>query len=145
MKFLKIPIILFALLLCLNLSAQNQKPNILIITVDDVGYFDLSCYHRGLAAYQTPNIDRLAEEGMMITDYYAQPSCTPGRAALITGQYPIRTGLTSVGQPGQKIGLQKEDPTLAELLKPHGYHTALFGKWHMGDRNEYLPTAHGFR
>lgn len=90
------------------------------------------------------NIDRLAKEGMIISDYYAQPSCTPGRAALITGQYPIRTGLTSVGQPGQKIGLQKEDPTLADLLKPLGYKTALFGKWHMGDRNEYLPTVHGF-
>ena len=127
-----------------QLSAQNDMPNIVMITVDDVGYFDLSCYHRGLAAYQTPNIDRLAAEGMMITDYYAQPSCTPGRAALITGQYPVRTGLTSVGQPGQKIGLQKEDPTLADLLKPLGYNTALFGKWHMGDRNEFLPTAHGF-
>ena len=134
---------LFLTALCVSAFAQ-KKPNIVIITTDDVGYFDLSCYHRGLAAYQTPNIDRLANEGMMITDYYAHPSCTPGRAALITGQYPIRTGLTSVGQPGQKLGLQKEDPTLAELLKPMGYKTALFGKWHLGDRNEYLPTVHGF-
>lgn len=134
---------LFLTLITLSAFAQ-KKPNIVIITTDDVGYFDLSCYHRGLAAYQTPNIDRLANEGMMITDYYAHPSCTPGRAALITGQYPIRTGLTSVGQPGQKLGLQKEDPTLAELLKPMGYKTALFGKWHLGDRNEYLPTVHGF-
>ncbi|MFT5883574.1 MAG: arylsulfatase A-like enzyme [Arcticibacterium sp.] len=137
--------LLLIFLTVLNLSGMAQKkPNIVIITVDDVGYFDLSCYHKGLASYKTPNIDRIAKEGRMITDYYAQPSCTPGRAALITGQYPIRTGLTSVGQPGQKIGLHKEDPTLAELLKPHGYKTALFGKWHMGDRNEYLPTNHGF-
>ena len=140
-------ILLFSFLSLVAIAAFAQttkKPNIVIITVDDVGYFDLSCYHRGLASYQTPNIDRLATEGMMITDYYAHPSCTPGRAALITGQYPVRTGLTTVGQPGQKIGLQKEDPTLAELLKPQGYKTALFGKWHLGDRNEYLPTVHGF-
>jgi arylsulfatase A-like enzyme len=122
----------------------QQKPNIVIITVDDMGYFDPSYMHRGLASYQTPNIDRIAQGGRIITDYYAHPSCTPGRAALITGQYPIRTGLTSVGQPGSNVGLQEEDPTLAELLKPLGYNTALFGKWHMGDRNEFLPTNHGF-
>ena len=136
-------LLLFLFIFSINISAQ-EKPNIIFITVDDVGYFDLSCYHRGLATYQTPNIDRIAKDGLMITDYYAHPSCTAGRAAIITGQYPIRTGLTSVGQPGQKIGLQKEDPTLAEMLRPHGYQTALFGKWHLGDRNEYLPTVHGF-
>ena len=131
---------------CITGFAQKSpnRPNIVMITVDDMGYFDPSIMHRGLATYQTPNIDRIAKEGMIISDYCAQPSCTPGRAALLTGQYPIRTGLTSVGQPGQKIGLQKEDPTLAELLKPLGYKTGLFGKWHLGDRNEYLPTVHGF-
>lgn len=144
MDFKAYILILTSFLFSTQTFSQNDKPNILIITVDDVGYYDLSCYHRGLAAYETPNIDRIAKNGMIVTDYYAQPSCTPGRAALITGQYPIRTGLTSVGQPGQKVGLQKEDPTLAEMLKPHGYSTALFGKWHMGDRNEYLPTIHGF-
>lgn len=122
----------------------NQKPNIVAIMTDDVAPYDLSCYHRGLVGYETPNIDRLAKEGSMVSDYYAQPSCTAGRAAFITGQYPIRTGLTSVGQPGAPQGLQAEDPTLAELLKPLGYATAQFGKSHVGDRNEYLPTAHGF-
>jgi arylsulfatase len=122
----------------------NQKPNIVAIMADDVAPYDLSCYHRGLVGYETPNIDRLAKEGLMVSDYYAQPSCTAGRAAFITGQYPIRTGLTSVSQPGAPQGLQAEDPTLAELLKPLGYATAQFGKSHVGDRNEYLPTAHGF-
>lgn len=134
----------FTFLSLFGFAQKNQRPNIVMITVDDMGYFDPSIMHRGLATYQTPNIDRIAKEGMIISDYCAQPSCTPGRAALLTGQYPIRTGLTSVGQPGQKIGLQKEDPTIAELLKPLGYKTALFGKWHLGDRNEYLPTVHGF-
>ncbi|MEO6809905.1 MAG: sulfatase-like hydrolase/transferase, partial [Isosphaeraceae bacterium] len=115
-----------------------------VIMLDDVAPFDLSSYHRGLGCYQTPNIDRLAEEGLMISDYYGQPSCTAGRAAFLTGQYPIRTGLTSVGQSGAEIGLKQEDPTIAELLKPMGYATALFGKSHTGDRNEYLPTVHGF-
>jgi arylsulfatase len=126
------------------LTYAQKRPNIVVIMVDDLPYFDLSCMHRGLACYQTPNIDKIANEGMLISDYYAQPSCTAGRAAFITGQYPIRTGLTSVGQPGAKAGLQKEDPTMADLLKPLGYKTALFGKWHLGDRNEYLPTVHGF-
>jgi len=126
-----------------QLSAQ-KRPNIVVIMVDDLPYFDPSCMHRGLASYQTPNIDKIAQEGTMISDYYAQPSCTAGRAAFITGQYPIRTGLTSVGQPGAKAGLHQDDPTLADLLKPLGYKTALFGKWHLGDRNENLPTVHGF-
>ena len=126
------------------MAKKNQQPNILMITVDDMGYFAPSCYHSGLAAYQTPNIDRIANNGMMISDYYAQASSTAGRSSLMTGQNPIRTGLTSVRQPGSKVGLQKEDPTLAVLLKDMGYQTALFGKWHLGDRNEYLPTNHGF-
>lgn len=124
--------------------AQQAKPNIVVIMTDDVPPFDLSAYHRGLGAVNTPNIDRIATEGMMVSDYYAQPSCTAGRAAFITGQYPIRTGLTSVGQPGSTVGLQKEDPTLAQLLKAQGYATAQFGKSHIGDRNEFLPTVHGF-
>lgn len=139
----KILILSLFSLFSVKIIAQN-RPNIVIITTDDVGYFDLSCMHRGLATFKTPNIDRIAKEGRIVSDYYGQPSCTPGRASIITGQYPIRTGLTSVGQPGQKVGLQKEDPTLADLLKPMGYKTALFGKWHLGDRNEYLPTVHGF-
>lgn len=135
------------LLASLTFSAQaapKQKPNIIMITIDDMGYFDPSCMHRGLASYKTPNIDRIAQNGMIVSDYYAQASSTAGRSSLITGQYPIRTGLTSVGQPGSKTGLQPEDPSLAVLLKEHGYRTALFGKWHLGDRNEYLPTNHGF-
>lgn len=121
-----------------------QKPNIVVITTDDVAPMDISAYHRGLGAVQTPNVDRLADEGMMLSDFYAHPSCTAGRAAFITGQYPIRTGLTSVGQPGSHLGMQAEDVTLAELLKDLGYATAQFGKSHVGDRNEHLPTVHGF-
>jgi arylsulfatase len=120
------------------------RPNIVAIMIDDMAPMDLSAYHRGVGAVSTPNMDRLASEGMMISDYYAQPSCTAGRAAFITGQYPIRTGLTSVGQPGSKVGLQPKDVTLAALLKDRGYATALFGKSHLGDRNEFLPTVHGF-
>ncbi len=122
----------------------EQKPNIVVIMADDVPPYDLSCYHRGLVGYETPNIDRIAQQGLMVSDYYAQPSCTAGRAAFLTGQYPIRTGLTSVTEPGAPEGLHAEDPTLAELLKPLGYATAIFGRSHTGDRNEYLPTVHGF-
>lgn len=125
-------------------ATQEAKPNIVVIMTDDMPPFDLSAYHRGLGAVTTKNIDRIASEGMMISDYYAQPSCTAGRAAFITGQYPVRTGLTSVGQPGSPVGLQKEDVTLAQLLKAQGYATAQFGKSHLGDRNEFLPTVHGF-
>ena len=125
-------------------AAAADKPNILVIMTDDVAPQDISAYHRGLGAITTPNIDKIAAQGMMVSDYYAQPSCTAGRAAFITGQYPIRTGLTSVGQPGSPIGLQKEDPTLAQLLKAEGYVTGQFGKSHVGDRNEFLPTVHGF-
>lgn len=135
---------LLCLLTTASIYAQNQKlPNILIIMVDDVAQNSLSCYSLGMQ-YPTPNIDRIAKNGILFTDNYAQPSCTAGRAALITGQMPIRTGLTTVGQPGNPIGLRKEDPTIAELLKPLGYMTAQIGKNHLGDRNEHLPTVHGF-
>ena len=125
-------------------QASAKKPNILVIMSDDVGITNLSAYSRGLAGYQTPNIDRIANDGVLFTDYYAEQSCTAGRSAFITGQSPIRTGLAKVGFPGATIGLQKEDPTLAEMLKPHGYATGQFGKNHLGDRNEFLPTVHGF-
>ena len=121
-----------------------KKPNILVIWGDDIGISNLSCYSDGLMGYQTPNIDRIANEGMRFTDSYGQQSCTAGRAAFITGQSPYRTGLTKVGMPGVDIGLQAEDPTIAELLKPLGYATGQFGKNHFGDMNKYLPTNHGF-
>ena len=126
-------------------TAQQQKPpNIVIIWGDDIGQSNVSAYSRGLMGYQTPNIDRLASEGVMFTDYYGEQSCTAGRASFITGQSGLRTGLTKVGLPGATLGLQKEDPTIAEMLKPLGYATGQFGKNHLGDRNEYLPTVHGF-
>ena len=120
------------------------KPNIVIIWGDDIGQSNVSAYTRGLMGYQTPNIDRLASEGMMFTDIYAEQSCTAGRASFITGQAGLRTGLTKVGLPGATLGLRKEDPTIAELLKPLGYATGQFGKNHLGDRNELMPTVHGF-
>ena len=122
----------------------DKRPNILVIWGDDIGITNLSCYSDGLMGYRTPNIDRIANEGMRFTDAYGQQSCTAGRAAFITGQNPYRTGLTKVGMPGADIGLQDEDPTIAELLKPLGYATGQFGKNHFGDLNKYLPTAHGF-
>lgn len=128
---------------CLALSAQ-EKPNILVIWGDDIGWSNLSVYNHGSMGYTTPNIDRIAQEGAFFTDHYAQPSCTAGRAAFITGQYPIRSGMTTVGQPGDALGLQKESPSLAEVMKEQGYATGHFGKNHLGDRNEHLPTAHGF-
>jgi arylsulfatase len=124
--------------------ATKKKPNILILWGDDIGWFNISAYNHGIMGYKTPNIDRLAKEGAMFTDWYGQQSCTAGRAAFITGQSPIRTGLTKVGLPGAKLGLQPEDPTIAELLKPHGYVCGQFGKNHLGDRDEFLPTVHGF-
>ncbi len=122
----------------------TKKPNILILWGDDIGMWNISHFSRGMMGYQTPNIDRVAKEGVMFTDYYAQQSCTAGRACFITGQNPVRTGLTKVGMPGATVGLQKEDPTIAELLKPLGYATGQFGKNHLGDRDEFLPTMHGF-
>jgi arylsulfatase A-like enzyme len=121
-----------------------KKPNILVIWGDDIGQWNVSAYSRGAMGYRTPNIDRLAKEGMIFTDYYAQQSCTAGRAAFITGQSVFRTGLSKVGLPGAKEGLSEKDPTLADLLKPHGYICGQFGKNHLGDRNEMLPTVHGF-
>jgi arylsulfatase A-like enzyme len=121
-----------------------KQPNILILWGDDIGITNLSCYSDGLMGYRTPNIDRIANEGVRFTDSYGQQSCTAGRAAFITGQSPYRTGLTKVGMPGLDIGIQGEDPTIAELLKPLGYATGQFGKNHFGDRNRYLPTNHGF-
>ena len=122
----------------------EQSPNVLVIWGDDIGWANLGAYSRGLMGPPTPNIDRIAKEGVLFTDHYAQPSCTAGRAAFITGQYPIRSGMTTVGQPGDVLGLQKESPCLAEVLKAEGYATGHFGKNHLGDRNEHLPTAHGF-
>lgn len=140
-------LIIFTLLFNTNhavAAAKDKKPNILIIWGDDIGWHNPSCYHRGMMGYQTPNIDRLAKEGAMFTDWYGQQSCTAGRAAFITGQSPLRTGLLKVGLPGAKEGLMKEDPTIADLLKPMGYVTGQFGKNHLGDRDEHLPTNHGF-
>jgi arylsulfatase A-like enzyme len=122
----------------------TKQPNILILWGDDIGWWNISYNSRGQMGYRTPNIDRVANEGIAFTDYYAQQSCTAGRAAFITGQNPIRTGLTKVGMPGAAVGLSAQDPTIAELLKPLGYATGQFGKNHLGDRNEYLPTVHGF-
>ena len=122
----------------------TKKPNILILWGDDIGIWNISHFSRGMMGYRTPNIDRIAKEGVTFTDYYSQQSCTAGRACFIAGQNPIRTGLTKVGMPGANVGLHAEDPTIAELLKPLGYATGQFGKNHLGDRNEYLPTVHGF-
>jgi len=125
-------------------GGQRKKPNILVIWGDDIGWNNASIYHRGDMGYWTPNIDRIGKEGAMFTCWYGQQSCTAGRAAFITGQSPIRTGLTKVGLPGADIGLSAKDPTIAELLKPLGYATGQFGKNHLGDRDEFLPTNHGF-
>jgi arylsulfatase A-like enzyme len=125
-------------------QAADKKPNILVIFGDDIGYWNVSAYNRGMMGYRTSNIDRIAKEGAIFTDHYAQQSCTAGRAAFITGQSCFRTGLLKVGLPGAKEGLSEKDPTLADLLKPQGYATGQFGKNHLGDRNEFLPTVHGF-
>ena len=122
---------------------QTKKPNIVVIFGDDIGMWNVGAYLHGMMGH-TPNIDRIAKEGILFTDHYGQPSCTAGRAAFIMGQLPVRTGMTTVGIPGSKRGIQKEDPSLAEVLKSVGYATAQFGKNHLGDRNEFLPTAHGF-
>ena len=125
-------------------SQAQDKPNILVIWGDDVGYWNISAYNQGMMGYQTPNIDRIAEEGALFTDWYAQQSCTAGRAAFILGQHPFRTGLLTIGMPGSAQGIKDSMPTLAELLKPHGYISGQFGKNHLGDRDEHLPTNHGF-
>src|SRR5689334_8680305 len=125
-------------------EATAGKPNILVIFGDDIGQTNVSAYTHGLMGYHTPNIDRMAKEGMIFTDYYAEQSCTAGRSSFITGQCTLRTGLSKVGAPAAPVGLQARDATIAEMLKPLGYATGQFGKNHLGDKNEYLPTVHGF-
>ena len=125
-------------------QTSSGKPNILVIFGDDVGQTNVSAYGRGVVGYQTPNMDRIATEGMMFTDYYAENSCTAGRSSFITGQTPKRTGLSKVGIPGAPVGLQARDVTIAQALKSLGYATGQFGKNHLGDRDEFLPTNHGF-
>jgi len=134
------------LMLCavLVFGQRNQKPNILVIWGDDIGQSNISAYTMGVMGYRTPNIDRIANEGMIFTDYYSEQSCTAGRSTFILGQSVFRTGLSKVGLPGAKEGISEKDPTIAELLKPHGYRTGQFGKNHLGDRDEHLPTNHGF-
>ncbi len=141
---LAVAVALLATFAANDVLAQAKKPNIVVIVADDVGIWNISAYHRGMMGGRTPNIDRIASEGALFTDYYAQQSCTAGRAAFILGQTPFRTGLLKVGLPGAKQGIQHSDPTIAELLKPDGYATAQIGKNHLGDRNEFLPTVHGF-
>ncbi|MHC2294791.1 arylsulfatase A-like enzyme [Bradyrhizobium barranii subsp. barranii] len=125
-------------------AAAGRRPNILVIMGDDVGWFNIGAYHRGIMSGKTPNLDKLASEGMMFTDYYAEASCTAGRANFITGELPIRTGLTTVGQAGADVGIPAQAATLATALKEQGYATGQFGKNHLGDLNKYLPTLHGF-
>ena len=148
MKPIAGPVVILTLMLGLGslateAYAQDKKPNILVIWGDDIGQDNVSAYHRGLMGGRTPNIDRIATEGALFTDAYAQASCTAGRAAFMLGQNPFRTGLLTIGMPGAKHGVRKIDPTIVELLKPYGYITGQFGKNHLGDRNEYLPTVHG--
>jgi len=135
---------LIVFLLIAATSFAQDKPNILFIWGDDIGQSNISAYTMGLVGYRTPNIDRIAKDGMIFTDYYAEQSCTAGRSSFITGQSVFRTGLSKVGLPGAKEGISEEDPTIAELLKPYGYATGQFGKNHLGDRDEHLPTNHGF-
>ncbi len=125
-------------------AANQEKPNILVIMADDIGITNISAYSKGLMGYRTPNIDRVAKEGMIFTDYYAEQSCTAGRSTFITGQSTIRTGLSKVGLPASDVGLQDSDVTLAQILKSRGYTTGQFGKNHLGDLNKFLPTNHGF-
>ena len=125
-------------------QAQDKKPNIVFIMGDDIGMWNIGAYSRGMMAGRTPNLDKLAKEGMLFTDYYAEASCTAGRANFITGELPIRTGMTTVGQAGAPTGLPAEACTIATALKAQGYATGQFGKNHLGDKNEFLPTVHGF-
>jgi len=143
MKKLKLLLAILLLAVSNSLWGQN-KPNILVIWGDDVGQSNISAYTMGMMGYRTPNIDRIAKEGMIFTDYYSEQSCTAGRSSFILGQSVFRTGLSKVGLPGAKEGISEKDPTIAELLKPLGYRTGQFGKNHLGDRDEHLPTNHGF-
>src|SRR3954463_10916435 len=122
----------------------QKKPNMVVIMADDVGWLNIGAYNRGIMSGKTPHLDKVAAEGMMFTDYYAEASCTAGRANFITGELPIRTGLTTVGQAGSTIGIPAEAPTIATVLKSMGYATGQFGKNHLGDQNSFLPTMHGF-
>src|SRR4030095_10422453 len=133
-----------AILATTSAQAADTKPNIVVIFGDDIGQTNISAYSMGVMGYRAPNIDRIAKEGMIFTDYYAEQSCTAGRSSFITGQCTLRTGLSKVGVPGATVGLQAKDATLAQLLKKHGYATGQFGKNHLGDLNKYLPTVHGF-
>ena len=136
--------LLVALTWTTNPAVAQQKPNIIMIMGDDIGWYNIGAYHQGMMAGRTPNLDRLASEGMRFTDYYAEASCTAGRANFITGELPIRTGMTTVGQAGSPIGMPAEAPTIATALKSMGYATGQFGKNHLGDLNQFLPTVHGF-
>ena len=127
-----------------KIEANGKKPNIVFIMGDDIGWFNIGAYHRGIMAGKTPNLDKLAAQGMLFTDYYAEASCTAGRANFITGQIPLRTGMTTVGQAGSPIGMPAQAPTIATALKSMGYATGQFGKNHLGDLNKFLPTVHGF-
>jgi arylsulfatase len=144
MKITRLTVTVLALLLAGIAQAKTDKPNILVIWGDDIGQSNISAYTMGLMGYQTPNIDSIAKQGMIFTDYYGEQSCTAGRSAYITGQSVYRTGLSKVGLPGADLGLQEEDPTIAGLLKAQGYVTGQFGKNHLGDKDEHLPTNHGF-
>ena len=145
-KLLLVAVVTLASLMTAGVTraAEQKKPNILIIWGDDIGYWNLSAYNQGMMGYKTPNIDRIAKEGALFTDWYGQQSCTAGRSCFITGQSGFRTGMLKVGLPGAKEGLQARDVTIAELLKAQGYITGQFGKNHLGDRDEHLPTNHGF-
>ena len=143
-RFLIIPLLFGLCLFAGAAFAQDKIPNIRVIWGDDIGHDNVCAYHRGMMGGRTPNIDRIANEGALMTDAYAQQSCTAGRANFMLGQNPFRTGLLTIGMPGAKHGVRKIDPNIAELLKPYGYKTGQFGKNHLGDRNEYLPTVHGF-
>src|SRR5678815_1021014 len=133
-----------AVLLMTAPAAAQPKPNILVIMGDDIGIWNIGAYHRGMMAGRTPNLDKIAAEGMLFTDYYAEASCTAGRANFITGELPIRTGMTTVGQAGSPVGIPAQAVTIATALKEQGYATGQFGKNHLGDLNEFLPTVHGF-
>jgi arylsulfatase A-like enzyme len=144
LPFVRVGALALAMFAAAPAWAQQKKPNILVIMGDDVGWFNIGAYHRGMMAGKTPNLDKLAAQGMMFTDYYAEASCTAGRANFITGELPIRTGLTTVGQAGADVGMPAQAVTLATVLKAQGYATGQFGKNHLGDLNKYLPTLHGF-
>jgi arylsulfatase A-like enzyme len=141
---LKIAVLAVMLVALAGTATAQDKPNILVIWGDDIGYWNISAYNQGMMGYKTPNIDRIAAEGALFTDWYAQQSCTAGRAAFILGQHPFRTGLLTIGMPGAEQGIKDNQPTIAELLKPQGYTSGQFGKNHLGDRDEHLPTNHGF-